>query len=83
MIFRANGGLKPQGLQTRLLCAANSSGRYAHSFLTSHRRGRVPRGRFVGRIWVEDEGFTIAGFNGSYSNYDTCEPKNFTLTAGA
>jgi len=25
------------------------------------------KGRFMGRIWVEDEGFTIVRFNGSYS----------------
>jgi hypothetical protein len=28
---------------------------------------KAGRGRFMGRIWVEDEGFTIVRFNGSYS----------------
>ncbi len=33
------------------------------------------RGRFVGRIWVEDEGFTIVRFNGSYSNHNNADLK--------
>jgi len=28
---------------------------------------KAGKGRFMGRIWVEDEGFTIVRFNGSYS----------------
>jgi Zn-dependent protease with chaperone function len=33
------------------------------------------RGRFIGRIWVEDEGYTIVRFNGTYSGHDTSIPK--------
>lgn len=33
------------------------------------------RGRFVGRIWVEDEGYTIVRFNGSYSGHDNSNLK--------
>ncbi len=33
------------------------------------------KGRFIGRIWVEDEGFTIVRFNGSYSNRDNTNLK--------
>jgi len=31
---------------------------------------KTAKGRFIGRIWVEDEGFTIVRFNGSYSGRD-------------
>lgn len=29
--------------------------------------GKNPKGRFVGRIWVEDQGFHIVRFNGAYA----------------
>jgi len=31
---------------------------------------KAPKGRFVGRIWVEDQDFTIVRFNGSYSGHN-------------
>ncbi len=33
------------------------------------------KGRFIGRIWVEDEGYTIVRFNGSYSGHDNANLK--------
>jgi hypothetical protein len=30
---------------------------------------KAGKGRFIGRIWVEDQDFTIVRFNGSYSGY--------------
>ena len=37
------------------------------------------KGRFEGRIWVEDQGYTIVRLNGSFKFHN----KNRTLTAGA
>ena len=31
---------------------------------------KAPKGRFVGRIWVEDQDFAIVRFNGSYSGHE-------------
>jgi hypothetical protein len=33
------------------------------------------RGRFIGRIWVEDQGYTIVRFNGSYSGHNHSDRK--------
>jgi len=33
------------------------------------------KGRFLGRIWVEDESFTIVRFNGTYSGHENSVPK--------
>ena len=33
------------------------------------------KGRFIGRIWVEDEDYTIVRFNGSYSGHDNANLK--------
>jgi hypothetical protein len=41
--------------------------------VTPARKGA--KGRFIGRIWVEDEGYTIVRFNGSYSNRDNANLK--------
>src|SRR6266404_933597 len=39
---------------------------------------KAGKGRFMGRIWVEDEGFTIVRFNGSYSgNSDSTREFHF------
>jgi hypothetical protein len=37
--------------------------------------GRGGKGRFVGRIWVEDQGYTIVRFNGSFSGHETSNLK--------
>ena len=34
----------------------------------------APAGRFAGRIWVEDEGYNIVRFNGSYSGHAANSP---------
>ena len=31
---------------------------------------KAGKGRFIGRIWVEDQDFTIVRFNGSYSGHE-------------
>jgi hypothetical protein len=41
--------------------------------VTPARKGA--KGCFIGRIWVEDEGYTIVRFNGSYSNRDNANLK--------
>ncbi len=33
------------------------------------------KGRFIGRIWVEDQGYTIVRFDGSYSGHDSADLK--------
>jgi len=36
---------------------------------------KAGKGRFIGRIWVEDQDYTIVRFNGSYSGHDYSELK--------
>jgi hypothetical protein len=69
MIYLDNGGLDTQN--------------YAFDYVRREFLGEVrtlvfdvtpakksAKGRFIGRIWVEDQGFTIVRFNGSYSGHD-------------
>ena len=69
MIYLDNSGLDPQ----------NYNFDYVHrEFLGEVRtlvfdvtpRKKAGKGRFIGRIWVEDQDFTIVRFNGSYTGHE-------------
>ncbi len=47
-------------------CAASSWAKYAASWWTWRPKKDAGKGRFLGRVWIEDQDYNIVRFNGTY-----------------